>query len=98
MADELPILLSASWCPVCAAAKEYLESQGETYQTLDIDISSEGKALFKKSGAKGPPVLIVDGNYYSGFDPIAWKQALQRSQPSLMKRRPTEYTLSSFSH
>jgi glutaredoxin len=84
-AQDLPLLLSASWCPVCIIARGFLEKQGITFQELDIDTSSEGKQLMKRSGAMGPPVLFVDGAFFSGFDPIAWSKALNRSSSKLKK-------------
>jgi glutaredoxin len=78
IADRLPVLLSATWCPVCAAAKEFLAEQGEPFEVLDIESSKEGRRLFAQSHALGPPVLYVDGEFYTGFDPLTWQRVLRK--------------------
>jgi len=50
-------------------AKEYLSSQGISYQNLDV---SGDRALveemIKVSGQMGVPVIVIDGNVIVGFD------------------------------
>jgi glutaredoxin len=77
-AEPLPVLLSATWCPVCAVAKEFLQEQGEPFEVLDIESSQEGRRLFARSHALGPPVLYVGGEFYPGFDPSTWQRVLRK--------------------
>ncbi len=60
---------STPTCPYCKMAKEYLSSQGISYQNLDV---SGDRALveemIKVSGQMGVPVIVIDGNVIVGFD------------------------------
>lgn len=56
-------------CPYCFTLKEFFKEHNIDFE--EIDISKDEKArdeIIKKSGAKGAPVLEIDGEIVVGFD------------------------------
>ena len=76
--SPIPVLLSADWCPVCVVAKKFLEDNRITYLTLDIEQSDKAKYLMRRAGAAGPPVLVVCGKFFPGFDPSTWLREIKK--------------------
>ena len=56
-------------CPYCLRAKAYFDSQGISYENIDVSISREGlEEMVKISGQMGVPVIVIDGQMVIGFD------------------------------
>lgn len=56
-------------CPYCIRAKAYLDSQGISYENIDVSINRQGlEEMVKISGQMGVPVVVVDGKIVIGFD------------------------------
>jgi glutaredoxin len=72
------IVLTASWCPVCREAKEYMKKHGIAFQEYDIERSSYGKKLYKEHGGFAVPMLIIGDKHKTGFDPAWIKKNLHR--------------------
>ncbi len=73
------IILTASWCPVCRQAKEYMKKHGIAFQEYDIERSSYGKKLYKDNGGFAVPMLIIGDRHKTGFDPAWIKKNLHTS-------------------
>lgn len=73
------VLYGASWCPNCAAAKQWMGSYGFRYQECDVEKSPACAAEFRSLGADGIPYLVVKGHHMKdGFDSDEFIAALSR--------------------
>lgn len=62
-------IYSATWCPFCHAAKQYLDKLGVSYTDRDVDKEPQAAVeSVEKSGQRGIPVLDIDGEIIVGFD------------------------------
>ena len=61
------VMYSAAWCGVCKKAKKYFKANKIRFKEYDIEKSSKGKKDFKKLGAKGVPVILVEVKRLNGF-------------------------------
>jgi len=61
------VMYSAAWCGVCKKAKKYFKANKIRFKEYDIERSSKGKKDFKKLGAKGVPVILVEEKRLNGF-------------------------------
>jgi mycoredoxin len=73
------ILYQTSWCPHCGTARKYLQDLGVSLIQYDIE-EDEGKRaeMVAKSGARGVPVIDVEGIIIRGYSPSAIKNAVER--------------------
>lgn len=74
------VLYSASWCPHCKAAREYLAEKKIPY--INRDVEEDGEAmdmLVNRYGSTTVPVLVIgnDDAVLKGFDPAAFEKALR---------------------
>lgn len=56
-------------CPYCFTLKEFLKEHNIDFE--EVDVSQDEKArdeMIEKSGAKGAPVVEIDGEIVVGFD------------------------------
>ena len=71
-------IYSATWCPYCHAAKQYLDKLGVKYTDRDVDEDpTAATESVAKSGQRGIPVLDIDGTIIIGFDRPAIDSALK---------------------
>ena len=69
-----------SWCPYCRKAREYINSLGVklTEYDIDRDKSKNSEMLSKSGGAKGVPLIDVEGLIIRGYAPDAIKTAVEK--------------------
>jgi glutaredoxin len=73
------MLYGASWCPNCAAAKQWMRSYGFHYQECDVEKSLSCAAEFQNFKSDGIPYLVVKGHHMKdGFDSDEFVAALSR--------------------
>ena len=65
-------LFSATWSGHCTKAKAHLRSRGISFQELDIDTPSGGRAYFEAGGKRGVPLLMAGGKRFEGFSAGAY--------------------------
>ncbi len=64
------VLFTASWCPSCLPAKEFLEKHGLAYSEIDIEEHPEAaKQLESATGKLGIPFLRIDGVWVQAYSP-----------------------------
>ena len=57
------------WCGWCDEAREWLDTRGINYETLDVMADAAArKEMFELSGQTLAPVLEVDGEVLADFD------------------------------
>jgi len=74
------IMYVTSWCAYCRAAREYLQSLGVTPTEYDIekDRGKKEEMLRKSNGARGVPVIDIEGIVIRGYDPRGIKAAVEK--------------------
>jgi len=74
------LLYSAEWCGACRKARAFLDSEGVSYDLLDIDADPRAKAEVRRIlGSVRIPLLDVGGTYVSGFSPSEIRRALGKA-------------------
>jgi len=61
------IIFSATYCPNCLNAKEYLSSKNIPFLEFDIEKSAAARMYFDKLGGRGTPFLLVNNHPIQGF-------------------------------
>lgn len=64
--DKL-VMLSTTWCPYCARARELLAQLDVDYCELDTETSAAGRRLYAATRAAGVPVFLHRGELVYGF-------------------------------
>ena len=64
---ERVIMYSASWCGACKQARRYFQEKGIRFTEYDVERSAKGRLEYRKLGAKGVPVILVDDQRMNGF-------------------------------
>ena len=80
--DVNVIMYMTSWCGYCKKAKAYINSLGVrlTEHDVDKDRSKNSEMLSKSGGAKGVPLIDVEGVIIRGYVPDAIKTAVEKSR------------------
>ena len=69
MPDSI-ILYAAEMCGDCQHLKRYMDANGIAYELRDIRKQPEyAEELESKTGKKGVPYLIIDGEWKRGYEP-----------------------------
>jgi len=74
------IMYKTSWCDYCRKAREYLQSLSVDLVEYDIerDRSVRAEMLRKSGGARGVPLVDVEGIIIHGYSPGQMKSAVER--------------------
>ena len=62
------IMFSATYCPNCLNAKQFLSAQGIPFMEFDIEKSAAARNYFDKLGGRGTPFLLVNNHPIQGFN------------------------------
>jgi glutaredoxin len=78
------IMYTTSWCGYCRKAREYLESLSVDLVEYDIerDRSIQAEMLRKSGGARGVPLIDVEGIIIRGYSPSGMKDAVEKRRSS----------------
>jgi mycoredoxin len=64
------LLYVTSWCGVCRAAREFLDSHGIEYTEIDIDRDLAASIeLVRRVGKRAIPQLVIDGEWFQPYKP-----------------------------
>ncbi|MBI2426048.1 MAG: glutaredoxin family protein [Candidatus Hydrogenedentes bacterium] len=64
------IMYSAKMCGDCQHLKSFMEEHGIVYENRDIREDPEfGIELQEKTGKLGVPYLVIDGEWFRGYEP-----------------------------
>ena len=66
-ADTL-VMLSASWCGYCRAARRFLQGEKIEYCEYDIETDAEGRRRFARQPVKVIPILTLGEQTFVGFE------------------------------
>jgi glutaredoxin len=78
------VMYKTSWCGYCRKAREYLESLRVNLVEYDVEKDrSMGEEMLRKSGgARGVPLIDVEGIILHGYSPSAIKDAVEKRRSS----------------
>jgi len=78
------IMYKTSWCGYCRKAREYLQSLNVNLIEYDVerDRSMGDEMLRKSGGARGVPLIDVEGIIIHGFSPSAINEAVEKRRRS----------------
>jgi len=62
------IMFSATYCPNCLNAKQFLSAQNIPFMEFDIEKSAAARSYFDKLGGRGTPFLLVNNHPIQGFN------------------------------
>lgn len=78
------VMYSASWCTVCRKARQFLTENGLRFRDIDVDQTPGAwETVERQSGQRAVPLIIVDGQSFSGLNP----NGIMRAVASSMERR-----------
>jgi len=78
-------IYSTTHCPWCAKAKDFLESKGVKFESINVEEDQErAQEMIAKSGQTGVPVIEIGDKIIVGFDRAAIEKALSGSAESDM--------------
>ena len=66
-------------CVQCTATYRYLDSKGATYEILDVSTDDKALEELKTMGFLQAPVVVHEGQKWSGFRPDKIDEALAES-------------------
>ena len=65
-------IYTTSWCGPCKMAKRLLSDKGLKYKEVDIEQMGWSRDdLFKKTGGRTVPQIVIDGKTIGGFDDLS---------------------------
>lgn len=76
-ADQL-VMLSTSWCPYCARARDFLADTAVPWCEYDTETSTEGARLYREARARGVPVFLRGQHAVHGFSAPAVRELIER--------------------
>ena len=71
------VMLSASWCQYCAAARRYFVREKIEYCEYDVEQDPEGRRRYARMPVKMIPVLTLGHANFIGFEQEEIEKALQ---------------------
>jgi glutaredoxin 3 len=64
-------IYSTSWCPSCDYAKRFFKEKDLSYEEINIeDKGWSRKDLFKLTGGRTVPQIVIDGEFIGGYDDL----------------------------
>jgi glutaredoxin len=74
------IMYMTSWCPYCVKAREYFRSLNVSLIEYNIerDKSKRDEMLGKSGGSIGVPLVDIEGIIIRGYNPDAFRAAIER--------------------
>ncbi len=83
--DIRVIMYMTDWCPYCVKARDLLNSFGVNLVEYNVDRDKEKseEAKMKTGGARGVPVLDIEGIIIRGYSPERIKAAVEKRRDSL---------------
>ncbi len=69
MAEQPKVIVyTASWCPWCHKAMEFLAEKKVKFESRDVDNPAFAQESMEKSGQGGIPVILIGNEVVVGFD------------------------------
>lgn len=89
LADQI-LFYTATWCPDCHRARRFLDENAIEYTTVDIDEDPQAAILLEeKTGKRGIPFLVIDGEWVRAYEPGGAPFPRQRLSEALELESPS---------
>ncbi len=77
---NVPIAMyMTAWCPVCTAARRWLEEGGYRFVELDVEEDERARFVLSQLNPRGSvPMFAIEGRVVIGFDPDMLHAVLER--------------------
>ena len=56
-------------CMACNFSKKYLTDKGVEFEEIDVFKNAEALAMLRDKGFSQMPVVVIDGEFHTGFQP-----------------------------
>ena len=56
-------------CMACNFSKKYLDDRGVKFEEIDVFQDAEALAMLRDKGFSQMPVVSIDGEFHTGFQP-----------------------------
>ena len=56
-------------CMACNFSKKYLDDKGVKFEEIDVFKDAEALAMLRDKGFSQMPVVSIDGEFHTGFQP-----------------------------
>lgn len=56
-------------CIQCDAVKRHLDRREMSYQAIDVTVDSDARATLQSLGYMAVPVVVIDGQWHTGYRP-----------------------------
>ncbi len=71
MTDKPIVMYSRAACPFCVAARNLLESKGETWTEVSLDAEPDKRAeMISRTGRRTVPQIFIGDTHVGGFDDL----------------------------
>jgi mycoredoxin len=70
------VLYATTWCGYCKKTRDFFKEHNVAYVEYDIEKSAEGKAQYEQLNGSGIPLVVIRGEVLRGYNPSAFKDAL----------------------
>ena len=84
------VMYSASWCEVCAKAKDWLKTNKISFSEYDIETSKRGKSDFERFGGRRVPFFVIGRKRMVGFSPSRMKELLKNAGYKIQLAKPEQ--------
>ena len=64
-------------CHSCEFAKKYLDNKGVPFEEIDVFQDAEALAMLRDEGFSQMPVVSMDGEFHTGFQPNLLAKAVK---------------------
>ena len=64
-------------CMACNFSKKYLEDRGVEFEEIDVFKNAEALAMLRDKGFSQMPVVSMDGEFHTGFQPNLLAKAVK---------------------
>ena len=71
-------VFSTTHCPACKKAKEYLDTLGVNYESINIEEDMEAQQQVISMGFYSVPVIMIGEEYIAGFSPNRISELLKK--------------------
>jgi len=71
------VMYSASWCGMCARARQFFKAEDIPFRELDIERNRVAQRDWERMNATGVPVILVGGKRMDGFSEAQFLQLYQ---------------------
>ena len=70
------VIYVTNWCPYCKKAMAYFQAKGIPFTAQDIETDPAAAQRFQQFGARGVPLVVINGKPIAGYSVEEYDKAL----------------------